>query len=99
MSEFFKLVIVTLSDAEQALMEKWKVIYDDFIDSIMLTYSPKNSDSTQSSDSAKLKRQTLLSIKSPLRHGKYSCTFSFNDGKAVRPPCVGGPMTDRRSDA
>jgi len=93
MSEFFKLVIVTLtavlttgfdcgqssaqnsqdeskSDAEQALIEKWKVIYDDFIDSIVLSHSSKNSDSTQSADHTELKRQTLLSIESPLRHGK-----------------------------
>ncbi len=62
------------SDAAQALIEKWKEIYDEFIDSITLTHSPKNSDSTQSTDLAKLERQTLLSFKGDIpvasRHGK-----------------------------
>ena len=62
------------SDAEQAIVEKWKEIYDELIDSISLTHRSKNNDSTLTTDGSGLKRQTLLSFKGDFlasaRHGK-----------------------------
>ncbi len=64
----------TKGDAEQAIVEKWKVIYDELIDSIKLIHNSKNNDSTLSTVSSGLKRQTLLSFKGDFlasaRHGK-----------------------------
>ena len=81
------------SDAEQALIEKWKEIYDEYIDSIKLTHSYKNGGSTLSTDTQKLERETLLSFKGDFpvasRHGK---VYLWTD--KGRPVIIGAISSD-----